>query len=195
MTFDTIHHGASRALVLAACIAVSASGRPAYAAESIEGCWIIESGQSVIELSVDAGILSGRIVGLESAYYLADEDGPEGALRVDLKNDDPALRSRPLAGMELVSNLTRRGEEWRGGEIYDPESGNTYSVRLRIDDDGSLNIRGYVGTPLFGRTTRWTPAASDPSTRPMIETALPVMPQGAPPANCTVDDDASEASA
>ena len=193
MTFDTISRGATRVLVLAACVA--AAGRPAAAAESIEGCWIIESGQSVIELSVDTGVLSGRIVGLESAYYLAGEDGPEGALRVDLKNDDPALRSRPLAGLQLVSNLTRRGDEWRGGEIYDPESGNTYSVRLRIDDDGSLNIRGYVGTPLFGRTTRWTPATSDPSTRPMIETALPVMPKGAPPADCTIDDDASEAAA
>jgi uncharacterized protein (DUF2147 family) len=44
---------------------------------------------------------------------------------------------------------------WRGGVIYDPASGNTYSCQARLDGADRLELRGYVGIPLLGRTTYW----------------------------------------
>jgi uncharacterized protein (DUF2147 family) len=42
-----------------------------------------------------------------------------------------------------------------GGAIYDPVSGNTYACQLRLDGPHRLELRGYVGIPLLGRTTTW----------------------------------------
>jgi uncharacterized protein (DUF2147 family) len=45
---------------------------------------------------------------------------------------------------------------WDGGEILDPNNGKTYKVRLTPTDGGKkLEVRGYVGAPLLGRTQTW----------------------------------------
>ena len=49
---------------------------------------------------------------------------------------------------------------WRGGRIYDPESGKTYKAIIRLGDDGRLKLRGYIGISLIGRNTVWVPASS-----------------------------------
>jgi uncharacterized protein (DUF2147 family) len=46
--------------------------------------------------------------------------------------------------------------EWKGGDIYDPESGKTYSSYMYLKDRNTLKVRGYVGVSLFGRTETWT---------------------------------------
>ena len=48
--------------------------------------------------------------------------------------------------------------EWKGGDIYDPESGKTYSSYMFLKDKNTLKVRGYVGISLFGRTEVWTRA-------------------------------------
>jgi hypothetical protein len=45
---------------------------------------------------------------------------------------------------------------WDGGEILDPKNGKVYKVRLKpIDGGKKLEVRGYIGAPLFGRTQTW----------------------------------------
>jgi uncharacterized protein (DUF2147 family) len=45
---------------------------------------------------------------------------------------------------------------WSGGEILDPKDGQTYKVRLKPVEGGArLEVRGYIGAPLFGRTQVW----------------------------------------
>ena len=76
---------------------------------------------------------------------------------VDLKNKNPALRTRPLLGLAILYGLSRTGEDtWEGGKIYNPDSGRDYNALMSIQDDGSLRVRAYVLLPIFGKTQIWT---------------------------------------
>jgi uncharacterized protein (DUF2147 family) len=58
--------------------------------------------------------------------------------------------------MEIMWGLTRDGAEYSGGRVLDPEEGKTYRCKLRVIDAGKkLELRGYVGISLLGRTQTW----------------------------------------
>jgi uncharacterized protein (DUF2147 family) len=66
------------------------------------------------------------------------------------------LRDRSILGLEILSGFgSSDGKTWTGGEIYDPDSGKTYHCKLTLSGE-VLEIRGFVGIPLFGRTERFT---------------------------------------
>jgi uncharacterized protein (DUF2147 family) len=66
------------------------------------------------------------------------------------------LKDKPIVGMEILKGLRRSGAEFTGGEILDPDEGKTYKCTVRLIDGGSkLEVRGYVGISLFGRTETW----------------------------------------
>ena len=65
-------------------------------------------------------------------------------------------RGQPIVGMEILRHMRRDGDEWTGGEILDPENGNTYRAKMKLVDGGQkLVVRGYVGFSLFGRSQTW----------------------------------------
>lgn len=67
-----------------------------------------------------------------------------------------ALENQRIVGMEILRGMRRDGDEYTGGEILDPETGKTYRARLRLIDGGAkLEVRGYIGVPLFGRSQVW----------------------------------------
>lgn len=75
----------------------------------------------------------------------------------DSKNPDPKLRSRDLVGLSILKNFVFDGKKtWTDGTIYDPKDGKTYSCKLTHTSANILNIRGFVGISLFGRTETWT---------------------------------------
>lgn len=75
----------------------------------------------------------------------------------DVKNPDASLRSRPLIGTVILSGFSYDGDlTWVDGTIYDPREGKTYSCKMTLRNKRELNIRGYVGVSLFGRTEVWT---------------------------------------
>ena len=81
------------------------------------------------------------------------KDGPE----VDVNNPNPGLRNRRIIGLIIMHGFHYAGDsEWKGGELYDPKTGHTYRGNLRLTAPDSLELRGYVLVPLFGRTTSWT---------------------------------------
>ena len=133
--------------------------RPVFAASAEPvGQWYAEGGAAVVEIRPCGDALCGRVVWLHSPL---DEDGCE--LR-DKNNPDPALRNRRLVGLQILGGLVasdQRLVSWTGGTIYDPVSGNTYRCRLELEGHDRLRLRGYVGIPLFGRTTTWTRVRSD----------------------------------
>ncbi len=115
----------------------------------IEGTWLSGDGDGWIQITRTGNGLSGVIKGSPNA----DEDRPD----LDEKNPDPALRSRPLTGLELFSGFTYDGgSRWTGGTIYDPNSGKTYRCIITFVDRTTLKVRGYVGVPMLGRTETWT---------------------------------------
>ena len=69
-----------------------------------------------------------------------------------------SLRSRTVIGINMLTDYALKDDRWQG-KIYDPESGNTYQSRMKRNDDGQLEIRGYIGMPMFGRTAVFEPVS------------------------------------
>jgi len=67
-----------------------------------------------------------------------------------------ARHGKPVLGMTIAWGLTADGGSWSGGRIIDPDNGKEYSVKFTPTADGSkLEVRGYVGFSLLGRTQVW----------------------------------------
>ena len=77
--------------------------------------------------------------------------------RNDTNNPDAKLKNRDLLGLVILHDFKYTGSAWEDGKIYDPKSGKTYDCILKVKDNNKiLEIRGYVGVPMFGRTATWT---------------------------------------
>jgi uncharacterized protein (DUF2147 family) len=121
-------------------------------ADKIEGLWYndVKSGKILITKDHD-GKFVGKVVWLK-------EPLKNGKPKVDELNEDPKLRGRPRLGLQVLSNFEKDGDnKYTGGTIYDPLNGKTYSCKITWKGK-ILDIRGYVGIPLFGRTTTWSRA-------------------------------------
>ena len=76
--------------------------------------------------------------------------------RSDRFNKDPKLRERPIVGMVLIWHLVQGDEKYEDGSIYNPEDGGTYRVKAWLTNRNSLQLRGYLGISLLGKTQTWT---------------------------------------
>ncbi|HYD07248.1 MAG TPA: DUF2147 domain-containing protein [Reyranella sp.] len=146
-------------LVLASMILFASS---ASAQQSrVMGVWLTESGVAQVKLEPCAdpknGPLCGVIVGL------INPKGPDGKVvapevATDYRNEKAELRSRKVIGMPLIWGFkkTNNPDVFEEGQIYNGEDGKTYSANISLEADGRLKLRGYSGTPLFGKTQYWT---------------------------------------
>ena len=83
----------------------------------------------------------------------------------DRPGDDPAhlckeckgeRKDKPIIGMTILWGLKKDGDIWAGGEILDPDNGKTYRCKMTLSEDGkSLNVRGFIGISLIGRSQIW----------------------------------------
>jgi uncharacterized protein (DUF2147 family) len=66
-------------------------------------------------------------------------------------------KNAPILGMTILYGLHKDEEgNWSGGEILDPNNGDTYHSKVSISPDGkTLTMRGYIGVSLFGRSQTW----------------------------------------
>ena len=75
---------------------------------------------------------------------------------MDVNNPEEKLRTQPLKGLENLRNFKFVGEnKWEEGNIYDPKVGKDYSCEMKLVDDNTLEVRGYIGVSVFGRTDVW----------------------------------------
>lgn len=117
----------------------------------ITGVWVTADGDGHIEITIEDDELNGVIIWAEDMY---EDDGE--TLVKDTNNPDPDLRDQPIKGLKIIWGFSYSDGEWRGGRVYDPENGREYRGRIRLEEDGTLRLRGYVGISAFGRTERWT---------------------------------------
>lgn len=74
-----------------------------------------------------------------------------------MNNPDPKLRNREVVGLVMLNDFVFDGNKtWNDGTIYDPREGKTYSCKITLKDKNTINVRGYVGISMFGRTEVWT---------------------------------------
>ncbi|OEK04987.1 DUF2147 domain-containing protein [Roseivirga misakiensis] len=118
--------------------------------DEILGVWLTDKGRAKIEIYKENGKYNGKII------WLKEPKNERGEAKLDKENSDKSLRTRPIIGINLVQGFTFDGDDkWEGGEIYDPENGKTYSSYMRLKR-GKLQVRGYLGITVFGRTVVWT---------------------------------------
>jgi uncharacterized protein (DUF2147 family) len=103
---------------------------------------------ALIRITEERGELRGKI---EQLFRAPGEDpNPKCTLCSDARKDQPIL------GMTIVSGLRKDGDEYKDGEILDPNNGKIYKSKLSVHDGGKkVEVRGYVGVPMFGRSQVW----------------------------------------
>lgn len=121
----------------------------AASAQDVLGKWKLETGTAIVEVYKSGDNFNGKIVWLE------EPTEADGTPAKDTNNPDPALRSRQLIGLNMLSGLKKNGSEYTGGNIYDPANGKTYYCSFKVEGDilrvrGSLDKRGFLG-----RTMNW----------------------------------------
>ncbi|RBL89873.1 DUF2147 domain-containing protein [Chitinophaga flava] len=122
----------------------------AQAASAIKGLWFNPEKDGKVDIYESSGKYYGKLVWMKTPFE-ADGKTP----RKDNKNKNASLRDRTLLNMVILTGFTFEDGKWVDGEVYDPKSGKTYSSVMSLKGD-KLEIRGYVGTPLFGRTAVFT---------------------------------------
>ena len=114
------------------------------------GIWTNEDGKARFEIYKCGDKLCGKIVTLKEPLR-------NGKPKVDEKNPDKALRNRPLAGLVFMNGFEYDSDnKWDDGTIYDPESGKTYSCYMKMINKDKMEVKGYIGISLIGRTQTWT---------------------------------------
>ena len=102
---------------------------------------------SYVEIFENSGIYSGRIIRILV-----------GSRNDVCKKCKGAKKGKKLEGLEILWGLKRQMDdnEFRGGYILDPGNGSIYKCTIKILDGGkSLDVRGYIGVPQFGRSQKW----------------------------------------
>ncbi len=102
--------------------------------------------KGLIRITENGGALTGRI---EAILTKGQEDARCEHCEGDLKD-------KPVKGMTILQGLRKDKDHWDGGTVLDPNNGKFYKARLKLIEGGKkLELRGYIGTPLLGRTQTW----------------------------------------
>jgi len=105
--------------------------------------------KSTVRIVITNGVLSGKV------EHITD---PAKATEKCVKCEDDR-KDQPIVGMTIINDVKQDPEEpglWTGGLILDPAKGSTYKVRLKpIEGGKKLEVRGYIGSPMFGRSQTW----------------------------------------
>ena len=64
-------------------------------------------------------------------------------------------KNKPVLGLVIIKNLTKDATQYNGGKILDPETGNVYKCILKLVGKEKLEVRGYMGFSLIGRSQTW----------------------------------------
>ena len=131
------------------CLALLAAlPAAAHAAEPITGQWVTKEGKAIVTIApCGGGVLCGKVS--KALKPFTEGNG------LDIRNPDPALRTRPIVGLTILSGFKDTGRDWRG-RIYNPEEGRDYRSILRRLPDGSLEVKGCWG--IFCQTQNWKAA-------------------------------------
>jgi uncharacterized protein (DUF2147 family) len=111
------------------------------------------STQGWFEITERDGIYEGTIVRIFA---------PPDSTRSSYKRGGTEGNSARFLGMTLITGMRRIGLSYENGTITDPRDGSRYRALMRLSPDGSkLEVRGYLGISLFGRSQIWNRLPAD----------------------------------
>ena len=148
MTFTLRHAALGLALAFASGLAAAQATSPAGLWKTIDDNTKKE--KSHVRIVESGGVFTGKV------EKIIDPDAPKDAVCKDCADD---RKDKPILGMTIIRNMKQSGDDkavWEGGDILDPNNGKVYSAKLKLVDNGSkLDVRGYIGMPMLGRTQTW----------------------------------------
>jgi uncharacterized protein (DUF2147 family) len=101
-----------------------------------------------IRISEANGLLQGRI---EKLFRPANQD--QNPICDKCEGAD---KGKPIIGLSIINGMKKDGDEYNGGTILDPENGKVYKSKMKLEDGGrKLDVRGYIGVPMLGRSQTW----------------------------------------
>ena len=104
--------------------------------------------KALIRITESNGEIKGKI---EKLFRAANE---EQSPKCDKCED--ARKDQPIIGMTILTGMKHDGSAYTGGQILDPNNGKVYKSKMILAEGGKkLNVRGYIGMPLLGRTQVW----------------------------------------
>ena len=130
------------------------------AADDVVGVWYNQEKDAKIQIERCGDKYCGKVVWLkEPNYPPGSKEGTPGTPKLDNNNPDPALKKTPRLGLEIMHDFQFAGDNvWKDGKVYDPKNGKTYSGKITMVSPTELDLRGFVGVSIFGRTAKWTKA-------------------------------------
>lgn len=119
-------------------------------ADAILGEWYTENNKSIVKIYKQNEKYYGKIIWLKKPL------DKFGRPKTDKNNPDDKKKSRLLLNLVILTEFEYdEDDEWDEGEIYNPEDGELYSCNLTLTDKNTLDVRGYIGISLIGKTTTW----------------------------------------
>ena len=120
--------------------------------DAIVGVWKTGEGNAMVRIYKNGEKYQGKIV------WLKEPNDPEtGKPKQDKNHPEEATRTRPVLGMINIWSFSYKETNlWDDGKIYDPKNGSTYSCTIKMINPNTLEVRGYIGIAIIGRTDTWT---------------------------------------
>ena len=120
--------------------------------DAIVGVWKTGEGNAMVRIYKNGDKYQGKVVWLKEPI-----DTETGKPKLDKNHPDEAVRTRPVLGLVNIWGFVYKGDKvWEEGNIYDPKNGNTYSCTIKLESANTLEVRGFIGVSLIGRTDTWT---------------------------------------
>lgn len=120
--------------------------------DAIQGVWKTGEGNAMVRIYKNGDKYQGKVVWLKEPI-----DPETGKPKVDKFHPDEASRTRPVLGLINVWGFVYQEKNvWSEGNIYDPKNGNTYSCTIKMINPNTIEVRGFIGVSLIGRTDTWT---------------------------------------
>lgn len=141
-------------LIFGACLASSFvfKSNSEHEGDAVVGVWLTGSGKAKVKIyRAKDSKYYGKIV------WLRDPNYEDGTPKIDKNNPEESKRNTPLLGLINLRafDYDHENKKWVNGQIYDPENGNDYNCKMELSDPNTLEVRGFIGISLFGRTDVW----------------------------------------
>jgi uncharacterized protein (DUF2147 family) len=106
--------------------------------------------KSLVRIVEANGVFTGKV------EKIVDPDAPKDAVCKDCTDE---RKDKPILGMTIIRNMKQSSDDktvFEGGDILDPNNGKVYQSKMKLVDNGEkLEVRGFIGISLLGRTQTW----------------------------------------